>query len=97
MKESILTLIEGSNGVSKPSKKAICEAVLDIFVKNETSHESFEFAFRDAVDQFAKDRFFEKHGTTEPLSWQEDAYQAGSRSPAAQCGYFSGLKVSRAR
>lgn len=97
MKEAILTLIEGAEGTNKPSKQDICKAVLEILSKAMQEGDlgiMAKFALADAKDQFAKDRYFEKYGTTEALSWQADAYEAGSTSSRAMAGHFRTLRTS---
>ena len=96
MKESILTLIEGAEGTHKPSKQDICKALVDILEQMDLKIIG-KFALQEAKDQFAKDRFFEKHGTTDALSWQSDAYQSGSGSLEAMSGHFRTLKTSMQR
>jgi hypothetical protein len=83
MEHAILNLLEGSNKVRKLSTAEICKNVLEILVDVNTKHYSFEFAHRDAIEQYAKDRFVEKHGSLEPLSWEADAYDMGSISTSA--------------
>ena len=81
MQNAILNLMEGATEIKSLTKAEICQNVLEILVDMNTKHYSFEFAHRDAVQQYAKDRFLEKHGTLEPQSWQADAYDLGCTSP----------------